>query len=250
MPGRGVGGAPEPFWRSDLDQYTDLADALSGAEYSENFAGAGFVSLTLESGAGQSWGDKYFRQLADGSGLVTGSMTITPPGFANTYREIWWEFWFRFDNAWAGTSDHKWMLWEDPSSVRWSVKPGHSGKTRLRLGGDEDLLDTDGRFLETHFWTGQWQRLRGHMKMSTDDVTADGIFRVYVNGTWIDTTTNPYNNLDGTGLITDAASAFFGQVTWGGTVDPQAGGNVGTEWGEIAVWTSDPGGESWLTEAP
>jgi hypothetical protein len=261
------GSLVEEFWRSDLNLYDSIEAVTAAVEFSENFAGACFDSLTLvTTDTTTAFGTNYMRawltDISPSSDCWSGTMVFAPTDFSGVYDEVWLEVWYRFADNWKGVVDHKWIYNTGSPSGRWSIKPAGSGtstdKVRLRVAGSgaasEIFLDTDSTHLETRFWTGNWHRLRCHMKKSTDDVTDDGLFRCYVDGVWLDPTQGPYNNDDGLSIVTDTVDAVFTNFVWGGTVSPCrlvscGGGTVWNDFGEIAIWTTAPGDTTWLQES-
>jgi len=254
--------AVEEFWRSDLNLYDSIEAVTAASEYTENFAGACFDSLTLvTTDTAAAFGTNYVRAwLTDTSPSVdcwSGSMAFSPADFEGNYDEVWLEFWYRFADNWKGIVDHKWLLNQGTPSGRWSLKP-QTSKIRYRVAGSGDasevLLDTDSTHAEARFWTGNWHRLRCHMRKSTDAVTEDGLFRCYVDGVWLDPTQGPYNNDDGLTIATDTTDAMFTNFSWGGTTAPCrsetcGGGTIWNDFGEMAIWTVAPGDSTWLQES-
>lgn len=120
--------------------------------------------------------------------------------------EAWIEFWVAWEPTFTTISDygcppspdHKmFRIATTVGGVFWGTTTGNSGSEWFYHSApghsDGDQLDTYYQGLEedtltgppisspTYLWTGDWQRFRWHVKMSTDSTTKDGTSQLYWN---------------------------------------------------------------------
>ena len=243
-----------PDFTSNFGDFASFAAMIADADYSR---GGSTATYTLKSDAGQAWGDYYVRQDYPGDGTSYDDRWYWDPSrlASGNYRTISVRVWFRFASNWGTTSDIKWFAQAaNGSHPRWIIKPGHNSNTqkiRLRKSGSgssaERLMDAVNAAW-SNLYNGNWHELRIRMVKSTDDVTADGVFRASIDGTILDTTdtSDGGSGSDGDGITTDVTGVYFGQFEIMSDGAPSNGGTATwTDIGEIDVWTSDLG-DSWL----
>lgn len=232
----------QPWFSWDWTRFNSLSEMRSAAHFCCN------GTVSLESGAlpdGSS--GKFMRAHLRGNGTedVTDYDIRLPSGA----REIWMEFWLRFDPRWRIRSDDKTLfLFSDANGGRrWELHYGAWGtRTYAAIGhGAKEFIVSDsepGQWPVVSIWDGQWHRHRIYARMASSSTATDGALYWWVGNNVLLSNTKAASVAGGTGngiRTGNQPSDFFHSIRLGANADPTGSGV--RDWGPIRVWTTNPG---------
>ena len=219
-------------------------------------AAAGYCcggTVTLESGTLPDGSQGKFMRAhlrGDGTEDHTDYDIYLPPGA----REIWLEFWLRFDDNWTTRSDDKtFFLYSNSQGARrWELHygPDRGNYSYAGVGASAtewivSSVDIQPVRLNvpSRVWDGQWHRHRIYARMSSSSTASDGALYWWFDDTVLLSATvgdvwNPSKKGEGV-RTTNQPSDYFHSIRLGANADPQGSGI--RDWGPIRIWTTNPG---------
>jgi hypothetical protein len=261
--GGGPSGQPPVITADDWVRTPDVVDvdwedcANDAAVYAKATHPDDFTSMIKLDATGGRDGGKCMRyDWPDHTSSPTQDFGIVSHFDLGTHRaEYWFEYWFKLDNSppFSIVGTALTPQGQHPAESYKFLAMGSSlgGRYGWQFSGDGVWFLVGGHTVAEYQWTGvpaypaicnsQWYRARGHYKLSSDDVTADGIAEYWL--TLPDgTTTYHYSanvitvNTGNGGIPGDFITSF--QV---GSNMNQDCSQVQSNWhDDIKVWSSDP----------
>ena len=164
---------------------------------------------------------------------------LPPRASIDRPREYYVEVMMRYDENWATITDDKtFFILQDWSA---DLGPGYNEVNRWdfrHYTADRWWLATDNRANvinnnnPPNAWDGEWNRMRIHARMATNDESCDAIARMW----WNEELVLDGNNLCITGT---PPNAHFRNIALGRNADPSPSGV--RDWGRVRIWIEDPG---------
>lgn len=244
-------GAVTP-WIEQLWDYADTAAMDASPEISIATGGAAGTDVQLLTGQTTPWGGSRVCEciFPGGSGSQSAGVDwFLPDAATDKPREWWLEYYIRYDSDFVINSDHKTLfLAEEDNTVganRWENKIGLMGgqvRINIRNGAVHEEKaaspptgDTSAPASEkldpSYFWDGDWHVVRWHTWMSTDDATADGGWRWYVDDVLYGESLNINTESE--------AGSYWDRLVLGANGDPVTAASM--YWGRLRIWLTDPG---------
>ena len=242
----GGGGGVTPFFEWDPNDYSTTQQLIDA---NTNGSSLGDVQLVTGQTLHDGSTGNVMRSTYTGDGTTDDcNYDLSIGGGSGLTEEFWIEFYLRFNAAWSINSDDKTFFFNPQTGSRWEIHYGLFG-TRVYGGPSANPNDfavvSDGGVgeplndLDNDLWDGNWHRHRVHGRYGTG---TSGAFWWWIDDEVLlsDSVEALFGWGDGEGINTGDGN-WLNTVRLGANADPTGGANAYRDWGELKIYTSDPG---------
>lgn len=264
-------------WFEEAWDYADTAEMESdpnGWFEADHQDEPTLTDITLDTGLTTPWGgttacklsfDDMSGELPAGTEVNLGKNVLLPDAEADAPKEIWMEFYIKFDDVWsttfgAGEFDHKTMFLlqrrVSGSNYRWDWRVGNQANANpgmlFQYAGQSSnyWLNTDlsgsgtGRAgANDYLWDGAWHVVRIHAKLSSDFEVTDAEKHMWIDGVKLAQQTGFFTPGEADGQPRATEDEFFQRLALGRNISRPNQAQA-FWWGRIRIYVDDPGWEA------